>query len=326
MIAVQPDGYRELRQRETMIQEGTHIPYVLISPARNEEKNIEKTIHSMINQTRLPLKWVIVNDGSTDSTATIVRGYLPTHSWIELIEMPARRDRSFAAKVNSFNAGYQRVKHLNYEVIGNLDADLSFENDYLEFLMGKFAEDSPLGVAGTIFKEDGGYSSDTDSFEGQTHVAGGCQLFRRKCFEDVGGYIPNKGGGIDWIAVTTARMQGWKTRSYREKWFFHHRSLGTAERSVLASGFLYGEKDYFLGGHPVWELFRVLYKMTKKPYVIGGAVLGLGYLWAFFRRIPRPVSGELMKFHRGEQMVKLKTILKSLLRFQRIDNFRVSQN
>jgi hypothetical protein len=121
-------------------------------------------------------------------------------------------------------------------------------------------------------------------------------------------------------------MQGWKTRSYREKWFFHHRSLGTAERSVLASGFLYGEKDYFLGGHPVWELFRVIYKMTKKPYVIGGAVLGLGYLWAFFRRIPRPVSGELMKFHRGEQMVKLKTILKSLLRFQRIDNFRVSQN
>lgn len=309
-----------------MDQQGARIPYVLISPARNEEKNIEKTIQSMINQTHLPLKWVIVNDGSTDSTATIVRGYLPTHSWIELIEMPVRRDRSFAAKVNSFNAGYQRVKHLNYEIIGNLDADLSFEKDYLEFLMGKFAEDSSLGVAGTIFKEDGGYSSDTDSFEGQTHVAGGCQLFRRKCFEDVGGYIPIKAGGIDWIAVTTARMRGWKTRSYREKYFFHHRSLGTAERSVLASGFSYGEKDYYLGGHPVWELFRVLYKMTKKPYVIGGVVLGLGYLWAFLRRVPRPVSGELMKFHRGEQMVKLKTIMKSLLRFQKVDNFRVMQS
>ena len=309
-----------------MKQQTAHIPYVLISPARNEEKNIEKTIQSMINQTHLPLKWVIVNDGSTDSTATIVRGYLPRHSWIELVDMPVRRDRSFAAKVNSFNAGYERVKHLNYEVIGNLDADLSFEKDYLEFLMGKFAEDSSLGVAGTIFKEDGGYSSDTDSFEGQTHVAGGCQLFRRKCFEQVGGYIPNKAGGIDWIAVTTARMLGWRTRSYREKWFFHHRSLGTAERSILASGFSYGEKDYYLGGHPLWELFRVLYKTTKKPYVIGGAVLGLGYLWAWLRRTPRPVSRELMRFHRGEQMVKLKTILKSLLRFQKVDNFRVMQN
>ena len=309
-----------------MDQQGAHIPYVLISPARNEEKNIEKTIQSMINQTHLPLKWVIVNDGSTDSTASIVRRYLPKYGWIEMIEMPMRRDRSFAAKVNGFNSGYEKVKHLDYEVIGNLDADLSFEKDYLEFLMCKFAEDLSLGVTGTIFKEEGGYSSDTDSFEGQTHVAGGCQLFRRKCFEQVGGYIPNRAGGIDWIAVTTARMQGWKTRSYREKWFFHHRSLGTAERSVLASGFSYGEKDYYLGGHPVWELFRVFYKMTKQPYVIGGAALGLGYLWALICRTPRPVSDDLMKFHRREQMVKLRTIVKSLLKCRKIDNFHVMQN
>jgi biofilm PGA synthesis N-glycosyltransferase PgaC len=304
----------------------SQVPYVLISPARNEEKSIEKTLQSMINQTQLPLKWVIVNDGSTDSTASIISRYLPKYGWIEMIEMPTRRDRSFAAKVNSFNAGYERVKHLEYEVIGNLDADLSFGAEYLEFLMGKFAEDSSLGVAGTIFKEEGGYSSDTDSFEGQTHVAGGCQLFRRKCFEQVGGYIPNRAGGIDWIAVVTARMRGWKTRSYREKWFFHHRSLGTAERTGLASGFSYGEKDYYLGGHPVWELFRVLYTMSKKPYVIGGAVLGTGYVWAFLRRTPRPFSDELMTFHRGEQMVKLKTILKSLLKFRRVDKFRVMQN
>src|SRR4029077_3648022 len=130
-----------------------------------------------------------------------------------------------AAKVNSFNAGYDRVKHLPYEIIGNLDADLSFEKDYLEFLVSKFAEDPSIGVAGTIFKEEGGYSSDTDSFEGHNHVPGGCQLFRGACFEQIGGYVPIKAGGIDWIAVTTARMRGWKTRSYREKWFFHHRSL-----------------------------------------------------------------------------------------------------
>jgi glycosyltransferase involved in cell wall biosynthesis len=302
------------------------VPYVLITPARNEEKNIEQTVRSMINQTHLPLKWVIVNDGSTDSTASIISRYLPAHNWIEMIEMPGRRDRSFAAKVNSFNAGYNRVKHLHYTVIGNLDADLSFENDYLEFLMSKFAEDSSIGVAGTTFKEEGGYNSDTDSFEGQNHVPGGCQLFRRTCFEQIGGYVPIKAGGIDWIAVTTARMRGWKTRSYREKWFFHHRSLGTAERSPLASGFSYGEKDYFLGGHPLWEYFRVLYKMTKRPYVIGGAVLGLGYLSAFVRRTPRAVSDELMRFHRREQMAKLRTVLKSLIMFRRVDSFRVMKN
>lgn len=302
------------------------VAYVLVTPARNEEKNIERTIQSMICQTHLPLKWVIVNDGSTDATASIVTRYAGEHKWIELVEMPLRRDRSFAAKVNSFNAGYERVKHLPYEVIGNLDADLSFEKDYLEFLLKKFSEDPLLGVAGTIFKEAGGYSTDTDSFEGQTHVPGGCQLFRRECFSDIGGYIPIKAGGIDWIAVTTARMRGWKTRSFREKAFFHHRSLGTAERSALASGFSYGEKDYYLGWHPLWEAFRVLYKMTKRPYFLGGAVLGAGYLWAFVKQTPRAVSKELMRFHRAEQMLKLRTILKSLTRLERVDSFRLMQN
>src|SRR5437899_5065057 len=175
--------------------------------------------------------------------------------------------------------------------------------------MQKFFDDPKLGVIGTPFTENGGYDSARDSFEGQNHVAGGCQLFRRRCFERIGGYIPNKAGGIDWIAVTTARMMGWTTRSFREKYFFHYRSLGPAERSLLASTFSYGEKDYYLGGHPLWELFRAAYRTTKKPYVVGGLVLYSGYLSAFLRRMDRPVSDELMRFHRKEQMRKLRAIL-----------------
>lgn len=298
------------------------LPYVLITPARNEEAFIEKTARSVVSQTVLPAKWVIVNDGSTDSTGNIVRKYAASYEWIEMVNMPEHQDRNFAAKVYCFNAGYERVKDLNYQVIGNLDADVSFDQDYFEFLLNKFAECPALGVAGTIFEEEG-YSSETDSFEGQNHVAGQCQLFRRKCFHDIGGYVPHKAGGIDWIAVTTARMMGWKTRSFREKSFSHHRHLGMAERGVHASNFSYGEKDYYLGGHPVWELFRVAYRMTKRPYCIGGIVLGFGYLWAFLRQTERPVSDELMRFHRSEQMLKLKAILKCILKFRRIDNFQV---
>ena len=128
------------------------------------------------------------------------------------------------------------------------------------------------------------------------------------------------------MAVTTARMKGWKTESFREKWFFHHRHLGTAERSIVSSSFSYGEKDYYLGGHPVWEAFRVAYQVTKAPYVVAGLALGLGYCWAFLRRTPRPVSRELMAFHRKEQMLKLKGILKSLATFKRVDNFNVARN
>jgi len=279
----------------------------------------------MVHQTVLPAKWVIVNDGSMDATADIVASYLSNHPWIELVQLPQHRDRSFAGKVYAFNAGYERARSIHHEVMGNLDADVSFCEDYLEFLIGKFQDDQKLGVAGTIFKEEG-YSSEGNSFEGHTHVAGGCQLFRRKCFEEIGGYIPNKAGGIDWIAVTTARMVGWKTRSFREKWFSHYRKLGTAERSRLASTFSYGEKDYYLGGHPLWEIFRVLYRMRQKPYLLGGAALGLGYLWAFVSRTKRAVSDELMRFHRKEQMLKLKTILRSLLSFQRVDRFNIMHN
>lgn len=296
--------------------------FVLITPARNEEKYIEKLIQSVISQKLKPARWVIVNDGSTDATKGIVSSYLQKYEWIELLNLSSHRDRSFAAKVSAVNAGLERIKSLEYEVIGNLDSDVSFDPDYFEFLMKKFQDDPSLGVAGTIFREVG-YSSGEDSFEGQSHVAGGCQLFRRRCFENIGGYIPNRAGGIDWIAVTTARMKGWKTRSFREKYFFHYRSLGTAERSLLASAFSYGEKDYFLGGHPLWEVCRVAYRMTKKPLVLGGMALFLGYVSAFLRRMERPVSDELIRFHRGEQLKKLKTILRSLVTFKKVDSFEV---
>jgi len=305
------------------VEKRTSLPaYVLITPARNEERFIEKLIQSMVSQTVLPAKWVIVNDGSTDATGDIVGKYLEKHEWIELLNLPARRDRSFAGKVHAFNAGLERVKGLEYEVIGNLDSDVSFEPDYCEFLLTQFQRDLTLGVAGTIFREEG-YSSGTDSFEGQNHVAGGCQLFRRRCFQEIGGYVPNKAGGIDWIAVTTARMMGWRTRSFREKSFFHYRSLGTAERSQLASAFSYGEKDYYLGNHPIWEIFRVAYRAIKKPYLVGALALYSGYLFAFVRRMKRPVSDDLMKFHRREELSKLRTIFRSMFRFKRIDNFEV---
>jgi biofilm PGA synthesis N-glycosyltransferase PgaC len=306
-----------------MDQRSTLPPYVLVTPSRNEETFIGKTIESVIHQTARPVKWVIVNDGSTDSTGAIAEGYAAKYDWIEVVNRPVRQERNFAAKVHAFNVGLERLKKVEYEIIGNLDSDVLLDADHFEFLLNKFKEDPCLGVAGTVFREEGGYNSATDSFEGQNHVSGQCQVFRRECFEEIGGYFANKAGGIDWIAVTTARMMGWKTRSYREKSFFHYRHLGTAERSVFAAAFSYGEKDYYLGGHPVWELFRVTYRMTKPPYLIEGLALGFGYGWAMLRREKRPISKQLMAFHRKEQMRKLRAVLKSMLTLKSVDNFKV---
>jgi len=282
--------------------------YILITSARNEEANIEKTIQSVIFQTVLPKKWIIVSDGSTDQTDEIIKKYIKKNTWIEFVRMPEHTDRQFAAKVFCFNAGYNRVKDEQYDIIGNLDADITFENDYFEFLLRKFRESLNLGVAGTPFIENGAHYN--YNFTNIEHVSGACQLFRRECFLEIGGYVPIKGGGIDWLAVTTARMKGWKTRTFCDKTCIHHRKIGTGNGNFLLAKFYHGQKDYFLGGHPIWEIFRTIYQMKDKPYILGGFFLLLGYFWAFLRQVKRPVETHIIKFHRTEQIQRLKSILK----------------
>lgn len=285
---------------------GCNLTYVLITPARNEEAYIEQTIKSVIGQTLLPLKWVIVSDGSTDRTDEIVRKYLLDYPWIELIRMPEHRERNFAAKVACFNAGYERLKRSQYDIIGNLDADITFENNYFEYLLEKFSVSRNLGVAGTPFVE-GTFQYDY-RFVNIEHVSGACQLFRHKCFEDIGGYKPIKGGGIDWVAVTTARMRGWETRTFTDKTCRHHRKMGTGSNRLLMTKFLDGKKDFYLGGHPLWEAFRCIYQMKTKPYILNGVALYCGYLWSFLTGVERTIPRELIDFRRKEQMRRLRKI------------------
>ncbi len=300
------------------------MKYVLITSARNEEAFIGGTLDSVVAQTRLPERWIIVDDGSVDRTPEIAAAYAERFPWIALIRNPRREGRNFAAKADAVNFALTQMQNLDFDVLGNLDADTSFERDYMEFLLRKFAEDPELGVAGTPFIQDGDYDSSRDSFEGENYVAGPCQLFRRECFREIGGYVANPAGGVDWIAVMAARLKGWSVHSFADKRYYHHRSMGTAGRSEFSAQFSYGEKDYYLGNSPIWQLFRVTYRLAKKPYVTGGLALGLGYAWAAIKRVRRPVSEELMRFHRADQMKKLKGILRSVLQLKKVDSFRAA--
>ena len=282
--------------------------YVLVTPARNEAEFIWLTLKSVVAQTVPPLKWVIVSDGSTDGTDEIVKQYALQYSWIELVRMSERRERDFAGKVHAFNAGYAALAGLRYEAIGSLDADVSFDPGYFSFLMGKLAADPALGVVVTPFKEISQDSYDY-RFVGIEHVSGACQVFRLDCFKAIGGYIPVKGGSIDHIAVITARMKGWKTRTFTDKVCFHHRQVGTAQRGLLRARFKYGVKDHDIGNHPLWEFFRIFYQMTRRPVVLGGGALAMVYLWALLHGNEKPVSAELVAFHRREQMLRLKKLL-----------------
>lgn len=286
--------------------------YVLITPARNEVQFIEMTLTSVVSQTARPLRWVIVSDGSTDGTDEIVQKYATRYPWIELLRLPDRRERHFGGKVMAFNAGWERLKDVAYDIIGNLDADVSFMPDYFELLLHKFAANPSLGVAGTPFTEgNGSYDYRFTSIE---HVSGACQLFRRECFEAIGGYTPIKGGGIDLVAVVTARMKGWQTRTFPERVCFHHRKMGSGMNQGLKLPFKWGQKDYQLGGHPLWQVFRCIYQMSRPPYVLGGMLFLTGYFLAYVMRRPKEVSAEFAYFRGKEQLQRLKKFFASKLR------------
>lgn len=281
--------------------------YVIVTPARNEAAFLEQTIQSVVAQTILPLKWVIVSDGSTDGTDDIIKQYAAQHEWIEFVRMPERKERHFAGKILAFNAGFDRVKWLDYSYLASLDADITFDREYFAFLLGKCAQDARLGLVGTPFRE--GNKSYDYRFVSLEHVSGACQFFRRQCFADIGGYVPVKGGGVDHVAVITSRMKGWRTRTFTEKFCVHHRVMGAAKHGPLKMKFNIGKLDHALGGSPLWEIFRVTYQMTKSPVLLGGLMIFWGYFWSAIRRTPRSVSDELVTFRRREQMQRLRRFL-----------------
>jgi poly-beta-1,6-N-acetyl-D-glucosamine synthase len=283
------------------------LAYVLITPARNEAEFIEETIQAVVAQTVRPVRWIIVNDGSTDGTDEIVKRYSDKHTWIELVSLNHHKERSFSGKVSAFNAGYARLRGIDYDVIGNLDADITFDEAYLEFLLSKFRDNPALGVAGTPFRE--GTQQYDYRFTSIEHVSGACQLFRLECYEQIGGYRPSKTGGIDLIAVISARMKGWQTRTFVEKTCFHHRSMGTAKQSELMVAYRGGKGDYMLGTHPLWELLRTPYQITRRPLILGGCLRLIGFSWALITRTEKAVTADFVRFRRMEQMQRMRDFL-----------------
>jgi glycosyltransferase involved in cell wall biosynthesis len=283
------------------------VNYVLITPARNEEAFLELTIRAVMAQSVRPLRYVIVSDGSTDRTDEIAAKYAAREPWIQLLRMPPRERRDFGGKVAAFEAGRAQMADLAYDAIGSLDADITFDAEYFAFLLKKLEGNPRLGLVGTPFDEGAGtYDYRFSSVE---HVSGACQLFRRACYEQIGGYMPLKGGGIDVVAVLSARMHGWETRTFLEKTSVHHRPMGSAnDHAKFLAQFNLGQRAYRLGFHPLWQVGRSVYQMTRRPYVVGGGALLLGYGWAMLRRVPRPIPAELVAFQRRDQMKRLRTL------------------
>jgi biofilm PGA synthesis N-glycosyltransferase PgaC len=278
--------------------------FVIVTPAHNEAALIERTVESMLAQTVRPVEWIIVSDNSTDDTAAIVSRYAAQHDFLRLVDVRRTGNRNFGNKVRAFNAGLAEVQCSDYALIGNLDADISLEPDYFERLLGEFDADAQLGVAGGMVSTRIG-----DDFVSQEvaldSVAGAVQLFRRRCFEEIGGYVALPLGGIDSAAEIMARMHGWKVRTIPSLRVFEYRRTGTANAAPLASKIREGQMLQSLGYGFIFFCLRCAYRVSDRPKVVGSFATLYGYLQRAIRRTKPVLPPEVVGFLRAEQHRKL---------------------
>jgi biofilm PGA synthesis N-glycosyltransferase PgaC len=281
--------------------------YVCITPARNEELCIEKTIRSVISQTILPTKWVIVSDGSKDRTDNIVRKYEIDNEFIRLVRRESGARRNFSSKAHAFQTGFQHLTENRYKFIVNIDADVSLEPNYFKCILEKFRDNPKLGIAGGLLFEhcDGKWIPWKTSTSWS--VGGAVQMFRRQCFEDIGGYLPLKKGGIDAIAEVMARMRGWQVKSFKDIQIFHHKRTGTKNEHILKARVKQGIMEYSHGYHPFFELMKCFYRIDERPYVLGSVFRLWGYVFAFSRGDQPAVPVNVIDFLRKEQMQRLRS-------------------
>lgn len=283
--------------------------YVLISAVFNEENFIRRTIESVLAQSILPERWVIVDDGSTDNSIEIISRFLKDHKFINLIQRKKEHSRSFSSKASAINFAYQSLVENNYDYIGILDADISFDKNYYEQILEKFKKNPRLGIAGGIL-----YELKKISYVKQkislNSVAGAIQMFRKACYTEIGGY-QEISTGIDTVAEIMARVNGWKVQAFPTIPVFHHRYESSYS---LKSSFFKGLMHYSVGYHPLFLLARAINRIRLHPFLLGSLAFTSGYIWGFLRRQKKIISKESIEFLRKEQIDRL--IKSALLRLK----------
>lgn len=280
-------------------------PYALVSPVRNEAKYIRYTLDSVIAQTHLPVRWVIVSDGSTDETDEIVRQYAAKHPLIHLVRREPDPTRNFGSKVRAIREGISHLDGVDYAFIGNLDGDVSLPTNYFERLFGRFEADPKLGVAGGHLYDDYGGRLRKQVLSVESSVSGPVQMFRRVCYESFGGYTPLPYGGVDAVAESMARMRGWRVRTFEDLPVTHHRPTGSQGKSVFRARYDLGRHEFVIGYHPLFGLARAANKIREYPYVVGALCYFAGFFDSYRRRLPLAVPDEFTSFLRREQLGRL---------------------
>jgi len=276
--------------------------YVVITPVRDEEAHLRLTIESMIHQTVLPQEWVIVDDGSKDSTGKIIDDYASRYPWIRAVH---RKDRGFrkagGGVVDAFNDGYRALHCSEWEFIVKFDGDLTFDSDYFEKCFDEFESDPKLGVGGGVicYIFDG-----VKRFEEAPafHVRGATKIYRKACWDAIGGFFPAP--GWDTMDEVKANSLGWATRSFPHLHLIHHRDTGAAD-GLWPTLVKYGRANYICGYHPLFMFSKCIVRLVRKPYIIGSIGLMYGFVSGYLKNVPQVDDRATIAYLRRQQISRL---------------------
>jgi poly-beta-1,6-N-acetyl-D-glucosamine synthase len=286
------------------------VKFIIITPARNEANYLGKAIESIVSQTRLPSEWVIVDDGSTDATASIAARAARTNSWIKVVSCENRgyRNHDFGM-VEAFYYGLNRLTINDYEFVFLMDADIIIKPNYFEVILKKFEVNNNLGIAsGQVYEVRNGKLIKLIAMPWST--CGQVKCWRGKCFQEIEGLA--RGLGWDIIDNYKAMMLGWQTQTFEDEEIkiLHLRPAGWSEKSIPHELIRSGRAMHFRGTHPLWLLASAVYNMLHYPSVVGGFCLIIGYLQAFLQGSEQYNDKNFRRFLRKWQLNKLAEILR----------------
>lgn len=277
--------------------------YVIVTPVRNEERFLPRTVESVLRQDILPLEWIIINDHSTDGTGRIIAELAAGHCWVTPLDYPddgpARPRRMGGEEVLPY--GLKRVEPRAYDYIVRMDGDLIFPPDFFTRLFAEFERDPSLGIASGVchVHERGGLREEKHP---GFHTRGPMKVYRSQCYLDIDGI--DHLGGWDTIDEIRANMRGWRTRSLPALKIIHQR------RTQTASGALRGRRNmgrvaYRIGYHPLYALLRAARTCFRRPYVVGGLSMMYGFLEGYWLRSPRVEDKKLIEYLRTQQLNRI---------------------
>lgn len=275
----------------------------VISPARDEAQYAKRSLDSMIAQTMRPDRWIIVDDGSTDETPAILAEYASAHDWITVIRRDDRGHRAVGPGViDAFYAGYDTIDPAQYEFVCKLDLDLDLPTRYFEILLERMAADPRMGTcSGKPWMELDGRLVDEKSMTGGENSVGMTKLYRTACFQNIGGFVRE----VMWDGIDghRCRMHGWVATSWDdpELRFVHLRPMGSSQTSWWTGRVRHGYGQWFMGTGFLYMLASAVFRMTQRPYVVGGIAMLWGWVRSALRRDPRYPDLEFRRFLRRYQ-------------------------